>query len=290
MNAAGCIIIKMLKISIIQTGTVEIRPEHVRSKGLPKEIWLLTSRKWTEQLPINAYLIEHERGLVLFDTGQDRQSITDPKYFPGGIVGFFYKRLAKFFIGPNDTITNGLVARGYSPKDIKYVILSHLHQDHIGGARQESQLLVSNVELGQLDKFMPELDGYMTSHIRLPGLQWQAIEFVKADHGLAPFSECQDIFDDGRLILLPTPGHTKGSVSLLINDPSLPPILLVGDITYDYHLMDIEAVPGVGSKRILLETTRKINELKRKLPGLVILAAHDPSAKSLLDGALRAQG
>jgi hypothetical protein len=46
--------------------------------------WLRTSRHWTKPLPINAYVIEHRDGLVLFDTGQGRASITDPGYFPGG--------------------------------------------------------------------------------------------------------------------------------------------------------------------------------------------------------------
>ena len=54
--------------------------------------WLLTSRRWTAPRPINVYVIEHRDGLVLFDTGQDRASVTDPHDFPGGIVGFFYRR------------------------------------------------------------------------------------------------------------------------------------------------------------------------------------------------------
>jgi hypothetical protein len=43
--------------------------------------------KWTPPLPINAYLIELSEGLLLFDTGQDRASVTDDSYFPGGFTG-----------------------------------------------------------------------------------------------------------------------------------------------------------------------------------------------------------
>jgi hypothetical protein len=46
--------------------------------------WLRTSRHWTKPLPINAYVVEHRDGIVLFDTRQERASITDPGYFPGG--------------------------------------------------------------------------------------------------------------------------------------------------------------------------------------------------------------
>jgi N-acyl homoserine lactone hydrolase len=48
-------------------------------------------------------VIEHRDGLVLFDTGQDRASVTDPGYFPGGMTGFLYGRLARFEIGPQET-------------------------------------------------------------------------------------------------------------------------------------------------------------------------------------------
>ena len=50
-------------------------------------------------------MIEHRDGLVLFDTGQDRASVTDPGYFPGGMTGFLYGRLARFEIGPQETLS-----------------------------------------------------------------------------------------------------------------------------------------------------------------------------------------
>ena len=56
------------KISIISTGSVQIRPQHVRGTGSPLFWWLFTSRRWTEPRPINVYVIEHRDGLVLFDT------------------------------------------------------------------------------------------------------------------------------------------------------------------------------------------------------------------------------
>jgi N-acyl homoserine lactone hydrolase len=57
-----------------------------------------------------AYLIEHAKGLILFDTGRDRASVTDDAYFPGGFTGFIYDRLARFDIGAQDTLTAQLGA------------------------------------------------------------------------------------------------------------------------------------------------------------------------------------
>ena len=47
--------------------------------------------QWTAPRPINVYVIEQPEGLVLFDTGQDRASVTDPGYFPGGANGLVYR-------------------------------------------------------------------------------------------------------------------------------------------------------------------------------------------------------
>ena len=57
------------RVSVVSTGQVQIRPDHVTSTWRPTAVWLLASRTWTGPRPINAYVIEHRDGLVLFDTG-----------------------------------------------------------------------------------------------------------------------------------------------------------------------------------------------------------------------------
>jgi hypothetical protein len=76
----------ILRVSVVSTGQVQIRPDHLASTWRPTAWWLLASRRWTGPRPINAYVIEHRDGLVLFDTGQDRASVTDPDYFPGDLT------------------------------------------------------------------------------------------------------------------------------------------------------------------------------------------------------------
>ena len=120
-------------MSVISTGTVEIHPEHAFGTGKPLYWWLLTSRRWLPPRPINVYVIEHANGLLLFDTGQDRASVTDDVYFPGGFTGVIYDRLARFHIGEQETLTAQLATLGYTPADVDTAILSHLHQDHMGG-------------------------------------------------------------------------------------------------------------------------------------------------------------
>jgi N-acyl homoserine lactone hydrolase len=279
-------------VSVISTGRVEIRPQHVRSTGSPLFWWLLTSRRWTKPRPINVYVIEHGSGLVLFDTGQDRRSVTDAAYFPGGVVGVLYRRLARFTLREGDTLTAQLAAAGYNIADVHTVVLSHLHQDHIGGLRElgHARIVVSAAERAELSRRAAVLDGFLAEHISLPGLRWHEVAPTPLDDPLvAPFDAAHDLFGDGRLLVVPTPGHTPGSVSLLLRERGMPHMLFVGDLTYDVSLLAAEAVPGVGKRPMLLATTRLVNEYVRRNPGTLVLAAHDPAAASTVHDALRAR-
>jgi glyoxylase-like metal-dependent hydrolase (beta-lactamase superfamily II) len=268
-------------VSVVSTGTVEIHPEHALGTRKPLYWWLLTSRRWLPPRPINVYVIEHAKGLVLFDTGQDRASVTDDSYFPGGLPGVVYDRLARFHIGADETLEVQLAALGYSSADVDTALVSHLHQDHIGGIRAltGAQLLVTAAEWAQLRGHSPEARGFLRKHIDIPDAKWSHITFDRTtDATVGPFTASLDLMGDGTLVLLPTPGHTLGSFSLLVRRQALPPLLLVGDLTYEAALLQGRQLPGVGNRGQLAETTEKVLTLADRLPGLVVLPAHDPTA------------
>ena len=71
-------------------------------------------------------------------------------------------------------------------------------------------------------------------------------------------------------------------MSMLVAAPT-PPLLLVGDLTYDVHAFDHVSTSGVGSNRQLRRTGQRVLALRDHKPGMLILAAHDPAAAGLLN-------
>jgi len=151
--------------------------------------------------------------------------------------------------------------------------------------------VTSPAEWQAMSRPLPQPRGFLRSHIDLPGLRWQQVEPEPiSDPDLGPFTAGHDLFGDGSIVLLPTPGHTPGSLSMLVRRPDHAPLLLVGDLTYDAGLLVAGEIPGVGDKRQMRDTVAMVNALRRLHPDIAILAAHDPSAASLLAAAHNALG
>jgi len=278
------------KVSVVSTGRVAIRPQHIATDGSPALWWALTEREWTQPLPINVFVIERDDGLVLFDTGQHRDSVTDPGYFPRGPLRLLYCRLGHAEIGPDETLTQLMAGIGCNVADVRLAVISHLHHDHAGGLAElpNAEIVVAADEWKSMHDPLPATRGYFPRHIDLPGVRWRTVSPEPSqDPGLRPFQAAHDLFGDGSLVLLPTPGHTPGSVSLLVRRAGRSPLLMVGDLAFDLGCMAHERVPGVGKRSQSLDSTRKVNGLARHHPGLVVLPAHDPTAGGRLAAAGR---
>jgi glyoxylase-like metal-dependent hydrolase (beta-lactamase superfamily II) len=181
---------------------------------------------------------------------QDRASVTDPGYFPGAATGILYDRLARFDIGPGNTLTARLEAIGYDLADVRTAVLSHLHQDHIDGLPELRDAAADVVSRQEWQFLQQPLGASRAAALPHPA-PWAALAPHRACTNRrfrpGPVTAGHPLFGDGSLVLPPTPGHTSGSLSMLVRRPGRPWQLLVGDLTYDAHLLEHGHLPGVGS-------------------------------------------
>lgn len=280
-------------VRVIATGTGSLHPEHMYGTNKPALWWAATSKEWIT-VPLNVFVIEHEDGLVLFDTGMDPAAGADPDYWPPErITRWFLDHVFRFEISAEDRLANRLEEAGYPPDDVKVAVLSHLHFDHAGGIADipQADLLVAPEAWDHLvGSPHPHRDYVPRAKILVPGAKWQLMDFTPTDDpDLAPFTEACDVMGDGSLMVIPTPGHMPGSVSMLIRRAGSPPILLIGDLTYSEELLLRNQVAATGDKEALLESFAKVQAMKAHTPDLVIVASHDTTAADKLATAQAAE-
>jgi len=267
----------IVSVRVLACGQGEQHAEHRYGSKQPRLWWVFFGRRWVP-LPLQAVLIRHRGGWVLFDTGIDPAILSDPGYIRQAVGQFLLPWIFRFHLTDADRIDRVLTAAGVDAGDIRLAVISHLHFDHMGGIAQipQADLLVSEREWSILSEPHPQREWILPEHIKIPSAKWRQIAFAPTEDPLfEAFDGIHDVAGDGSMILLPTPGHTPGSLSMLIRREGWDPILLVGDLTYEADLLDQDVVPGVGDREALLTSFAKVRRLKERLPRLAIVASHD---------------
>lgn len=160
------------------------------------------------RIPVIVAVVERPDGLVLIDTGWSRRACA----FPHDDPGLAHAALLGLSVKPEDALASQLISLGYAPGDVRHVVATHLHSDHIGGVVDFERATV-HVNDRELDATARGLRGGYTPEVRsLPRLSSYALDPVPA-LGF-PFS--RDLFGDGTVLALDGRGHTAGSVVIAI--------------------------------------------------------------------------
>ena len=172
----------------------------------------------------SCYLIKHAQGWFLWDTGvADAVAAMPDGLAPADPKAVLWRR--------PKTLAGELDRLGVKPADIKGMAVSHTHPDHVG-----------NVEM-----FPTTMLYVQKAEYEWPGAN-NAPRF-KAEHPVTILEGDRDIFGDGSVTILSTPGHTPGHQSLLVKLPKSGAIVLSGDAVHFTSNWEIRAVPSMNSNK-----------------------------------------
>jgi glyoxylase-like metal-dependent hydrolase (beta-lactamase superfamily II) len=185
----------------------------------------------------NCYLIRHDGDWLLWDTGIADAVAERPEGIKNEAAGIVWKRKEK--------LKDSLGHIGLRPSDIRYVAISHSHPDHIGNVElfPDATLLVQSAEYS-----WPQPDGkprFLPEH---PAMQ------IDGDF---------DVFGDGSVVILSTPGHTPGHQSLLVQLHVAGAIVLSGDAAHFLDNWTSRRVPSINVDEA--ETLVSMEKIARSL-------------------------
>ncbi|HEY3585589.1 MAG TPA: N-acyl homoserine lactonase family protein [Myxococcaceae bacterium] len=181
------------------------------------------------------FLVVHRRGVLLFDTGLPDRLVGHPTVLEG------------YGLEVNTPLRAQLEAIGFRPSDVTHLALSHSHFDHIGnapdfaGATWIAQKAELDAVFGKDAREPPPPELQALAHARK--------QVIEGDH---------DVFGDGTVVLLFTPGHTPGHQSLYVKLAKTGGVVISGDLYHHDDERTLDRMPADERKKATPASRRKI--------------------------------
>ena len=195
----------------------------------------------------SCYVIKHGNDYMVWDTG----------YLPGSVPN-----ASKVSLGEQ------LAQLHVKPEQVKYVGISHFHADHTGqlDTVPNATLLIGQREWDAITAPKP------MAGANVAGFK----HWISGGGKVEPQAADKDVFGDGTVVILRTPGHTPGHQSLLVRLKEKGPVILTGDAAHFHENYDSNGVPGFNYDRAeTLASLDRIKKIAQNLKATVIIQ-HDP--------------
>jgi len=198
------------------------------------------------QFVFSCYLIKHGDEYMLWDTGH---SMTAPN------------------VAPKVSLVDALAKIDVKSDQIKYVGISHYHADHTGqiASFPKATLLIGAKEWEAITSPKPPQGANVK-----PFEGW-----IKGENKVEPQPIDKDVFGDGSVIILRTPGHTPGHQSLLVKLAEKGPVIITGDAVHFHENLDSDGVPAFNFDRAqTVASMERLKKIAQNLKGTIIIQ-HD---------------
>ena len=249
--------VNAVQLYMFQTGTLRTKLKYIKMNqgdGADYEI------------PVPWFFIRHPKGNVVIDGGNAAEVAIDARRHWGQVIDAYSPKM-----GRNENCVEQLKSIGVRPDEITHVLQSHLHLDHTGaiGRFPNATHYVQRAEYDYA--FNPDwfsAGAYIRSDFDRPKLKWHFLEGEKTDDF--------DLFGDGTVRMIFTPGHAPGHQSFLINLQSTGPVLLCIDAAYTLDHWENRALPGlVTSSSDAAKSVNKLHTIANQT-GALVVTGHDP--------------
>jgi N-acyl homoserine lactone hydrolase len=267
-----------VRVHPVTTGTAMYPVDaFYRRGGRLAALHALGFRSEKVEIPIPAYIVEHPgAGLMLIDTGFHASLAVDPKSNLGPMLG----RIFSPRMGPDDGLPDQLRARGFQPGDVKLVVMTHLHVDHASGVSEfpDATFVVSAREWHAATEEKGLRGGYVRRQFD-HAFDWRTVDF-DADEvsSYVSFGRTLDLFGDGSVRLVFTPGHTLGHMSVILRTRE-GEFLLAADAAYTTRTLRESVMPyGPHDEHDFRRSLKEVQHYVDMTPTAIVSVGHDLEA------------
>ena len=262
-----------VKIHGLCVGTVAVKTTFKTKKGngFLSKINILLAKYYTEYMPIWVWVIEHPEGLIVIDTGENADSMEVDKYLSkeSWYARYQFKNACNVKIQSQNELDNQLKKVNLKAEDVKLVVLTHMHLDHIDGLKffPKQEIIVGDFEFTHPDNVFSSI---------LPS--WFNPNKVKyVNDRIEVFNYAHPVTKAEDLLYIPTPGHTLGHSSLVFKTDDFD-IIFAGDSSYDQDQVINGELPGANTDYVKTAETYKKLLAYARLRKTVYLPTHDAHA------------
>jgi N-acyl homoserine lactone hydrolase len=234
------------------------------------------------EIPVLAFLVEHPgAGAILVDTGLHPAVAVSAKGALGKFGGLMFKDVR---LGPEESAPAQLRAMERPPSEIGTVVMTHLHADHAGAVSEfPDATFVLDAHEWQAASDGGEREGYV-HRLFDHAFDYRLLDFDgPAADSFTSFGRAVDLFGDGSVRVVSTPGHSAGHVSVVLRLGGRE-ALLCGDAAYTRSAIDKRSEPFVlADKHRYLRSLREIELYLEQTPDALVVPGHEMEAYLRLD-------